>query len=67
MFYFYYNKLVIIPYLRDIPMGINHHKLLPNDELYNTLGNYRIGDNVILTLIRDSKEKKIRNQLKGID
>ncbi len=48
-------------------MGINHHKLLPNDELYNTLGNYRIGDNVILTLIRDSKEKKIRNQLKGID
>ena len=54
-------------YMRDVVVGIDNHKIASYDDLYNTLDNYRIGDRVTLTLIRDGKERKIPIRLVRID
>lgn len=58
-----YGQLI----LGDIIIGINDIELESYDDLYNALDNFRIGENVILTVKRNDKEKKIRMKLVRID
>jgi S1-C subfamily serine protease len=50
-------------YIQDVIVGIDNNKITSYDDLYNALDNYRIGDEVTLTLRRDEKERKVKIQL----
>jgi S1-C subfamily serine protease len=54
-------------YLRDIIVGIDKTRIDSYDDLYNTLDNYRIGDQVTLTVKRGDKQRRIRLRLVEID
>lgn len=54
-------------YIQDIIVGIDDHKISSYDDLYNVLDQYRIGDTVTITLMRNGEKRKIRFTLERID
>lgn len=54
-------------YIQDVIVGIDNYKITSYDDLYNTLDNYRIGDEVTVTLLRDGKRRKVNISLIRID
>ena len=46
-------------YIQDIIVGIDEIKITSYDDFYNALDNYKIGDQVTLTVKRDDKERKV--------
>ncbi|NIM16982.1 MAG: trypsin-like serine protease [Candidatus Aminicenantes bacterium] len=54
-------------YIQDVIVGIDNIKISSYDDLYNALDNYRIGDEVTVTLMRDGKRRKVKVRLVRID
>jgi S1-C subfamily serine protease len=54
-------------YIQDVIVGIDNYKITSYDDLYNALDNYRIGDEVTVTLMRDGKRRKVNIRLIRID
>ncbi|MCP4216665.1 MAG: trypsin-like serine protease [bacterium] len=54
-------------YARDIIVAIDNFKITSYDDLYNALDNFRVGDEVTLTLQREERLRKVRIRLVSID
>ncbi len=54
-------------FIRDVIVGIDDHKITSFDDYYNVLDNYRVGNIVSLTIVRDADERKVQIRLVQID
>ncbi len=52
--------------LGDIIVGVDEHKILDYDDLYNTLDAYRVGDRVALKIRRGRKTRTVKIRLVSI-
>lgn len=50
-------------YIQDIIVGINNIKINSYDDMFNALDNFKIGDTVNLTLMRNDKKRTVRIKL----
>jgi S1-C subfamily serine protease len=54
-------------YARDVITAVDGTKVTSYDDLFTALDNYKIGQTVTLTVMRDGKARKVQIQLAGID
>lgn len=54
-------------FIRDVIIGIDNHKITSYDDLYNALDNYRIGDNITVTVERNGRKRNLQLTLMRLD
>ena len=53
-------------FLGDVILSVDGKEVNSRDDIYHVLGNYKIGDSVVIEYIRDDKKQKVRVKLKEL-